>query len=274
MSCSRRKFGSPLLLVLGVILAALPGLLLRGAAAEEKKKDRPGKKEEPAAKEKKDAGAKGEDGAGGVDLRAWGTVKEVKGTPFFTLAYTKLDGRKATKATVFVKAAEDAEFFQDKVIPITDLKEGDAIWVFGRPVEQEVIDTKTGSKGVDMQLQNVLAIATGAGIRVNKKYKDPRDAKAVWTKAEVSKAGPSIMATAEGAEYKVTLGKQAAIVLREKAESKPLKNGAHVEVACEKSDDRPETKSAADAKKESYVARRVALLDRRLVQTLYPMLLE
>ena len=197
----------------------------------------------------------------------------MKGSPFFTLSYTKVEGKKATKAAVFVKPAEDAAYFQDKIIPITEIKEGDAVWIFGRPVEHEVAD-KTGNRGVDYQLQNVTAIVTGAGIRVNSDYKDPRDPKALWSKAEVAKAGPSIQATVDGAEYKVIMGKQAPVLLREKVDAKPIKSGATVEVSCDRSEDRPETKTAADAKKESYVAKRIVILDRRLIHTLYPLLLE
>jgi len=263
----KRARVSPLL-PLGTILLVIPVMGLISARAEEKKKEEPGKK--GAAKD-----APRSKGEGSVEhaLQAWGVIKEVKGSPFFSLSYTKSDGRKATKETVFVKPAEDASYFQDKVISVADLKEGDAIWILGRPVEHEVAD-KTGTKGVDRQFQNVTAVAAGAGIRVNSKYKDPRDPKVLWSKAEVAKAGPSIMVTCDGAEYKVTMAKQVPILLREKAEAKPLKSGISVELSCDKSEERPETKSAADAKKEAFVARRIVVLDRRLVQSLYPMLLE
>lgn len=266
MRPKRARVSSPLLL--GTILLAVPGLLVAGA--EEKKKEEPGKKGDPPAKDA--PRGKGEE-SGGHALEAWGVVKEVKGSPFFTLSYTKSDGRKATKATVFVKPAEDAAYFQDRSISLADLKEGDAIWILGRPVEHEVAD-KSGTKGVDRQLQNVTAIAAGVGLRVNAKYKDPRDPKALWSRAEVAKAGASIKVTCDGAEYKVTMAKQAPVVLREKMESKPLKSGVQVELSCDKSEERPDTKNAADAKKEAYVARRIVLLDRRLAQSLYPMLLE
>jgi hypothetical protein len=235
---------------LGTILLAIPAMGLIPAGAEEKKKEEPGKK--GAAKDA--PRTKGEEPTEHA-LQAWGVIKEVKGTPFFSLAYTKSDGRKATKETVFVKPAESASYFQDKVISLTDLKEGDGIWILGRPVEHEVAD-KTGTKGVDRQFQNVTAVAAGVGIRVNSKYKDPRDPKVLWSRAEVTKAGPSITVTCEGAEYKVTTGKQTPVLLREKAEAKPLKNGVSVEVSCDKSEERPDTKSAADAKKEAFVAPR------------------
>ncbi len=239
-------------------------VFFQDAKGKKKAKDDPNKKDsnEPA-------------GSPGRALEAWGTLKEVKGTPFFTIDYTKVEARKATKHSAFVKLAEGAEVFTDKSIKITDLKEGDPIWLLGRSVENETPGKDGVPGGTDRQMQNVLAIVKGEGVRVNTKYRDSKDPNVRWHSATVAKEGPSINVKYEGQSYKVALGKTAPILAREKAaDPKLVKSGVQVEVSGDKIDEKPETKSASDAKKESFGVKKVAILDRRLASTLYPMMLE
>ena len=261
----------PLLVAFGLLVSGT----MTAAKAEEKEEPGKGAKEKAPPKKKTTKKKTEKKAEAGHDLEAWGAVKEVKGTPFFTLAYTKVTGKKATKENVFLKPADDALFFQDKMIPYTDLKEGDQIWILARPVEHDVPATQGQTTGgQDRQLQNVVAIATGEGIKVNTGYADPRDPKLKWCEAQIAKAGASLQATYDGAEYKVVMAKQTPVLHREKAETKPLKNGQMVEVSGDKSEERPDTKNAADEKKAAFLGKRIVLLDPRLARAVYPAMLE
>lgn len=235
------------------------------AADEKAKKDPADKKAEPRGESTSAAAA---------DLMAWGTVKEVKDAErFFTLDYTKVEGQKARKLSAFVKIPEDVALFRDRLVRITDLKEGDGVWILGRPMEIET-QTPQGVTGIDRQMQNVQAIVLGDGLRVNRAYRDPRDKKVQWCEAKVTKAGPAIAVEYEGSSFgRVTMAKGVQVMVREKApDAKGLKSGAMLEVEGAKSEERPATKSAADGKKPAFVARKAVLLDRRLAGTVYPAL--
>jgi hypothetical protein len=240
-------------------------------------------KESPKAKEtprkgaqKKAAPGREEPAAGEREkLETWGAIKEVKGTEFFTLAYRKLEGKKLTARSAFIKLSPEAELYADKAVAITDFKEGEAVWILGRPVERETPSKQGGAGGTDRQLQNVSAVAAGVNIRVNEKYRDPRDDKVRWCQAKVTKAGPSLTVKYQDSDFKVVMAKAPSYLRREKVERPAaLKSGLQVAVALEPIEERPETKAAADLKKESYQATQVVLLDRRLLGTLYPALLE
>lgn len=209
----------------------------------------------------------------GRDLEAWGALKEVKGTQFFTLDYTKINGRKATRHSAFLKLAEGVDLYTDKSIKITDLNDGDSIWLLGRLVENEIPGQGGLAGGTDRQIQNVLAVAAGEGLSVNTKYRDPKDANVKWLEATVAKVGPSIDVKHLNQRYKVVLARAAPILRREKlGDAKSLKSGTQVEVSGDRSEEKPETKGASDAKKESFLVKKVAILDRRLTGTLYPAL--
>ena len=287
--------------VLVAVLWLLPASLCAGPAggaaggplAEEKEKakdkDKKGGTEAEGKKDKKD-GAQGEKkkkvpakktdstakGPTRFDLVAWGPIKEVKGTGFWTLTYVKMEPRKAAKReTVFVKVAEDAKYYLDKMMDIRELKEGDKVWLFGKDVEREAM-SPTGYQDVDRQIQNVGAIVMGEYIQVNTTYKDPQDAKMKWLEAEVTKPGASITVSYDGNNYRVTQGKICPVLRREKGgEAKLLKNNTNVQVYADKQEERPETKSTSDAKKSSFLAKTVVILDPRLVRTpVYLMLVE
>jgi len=223
----------------------------------------------------KDAPRKGagESKSSGQDLHASGTLKEVKGTPFYVFDYTATEGKKQSKKSAFVRLEGGADFYTDKVIKVSDLKQGDTIWLLGNPVENETRGGPNGFGGIDRQLKNVLAIAKGDGLSVNKEYKDPKDPNAHWCEASVVKAGESIDVQYQGGKYKVIMGKGATVLLREKAgDAKSIKSGVQVEVTGEKIEEKPETKNTSDAKKESFAAKKVVILDRRLLTVLYPAL--
>src|SRR5688572_17228848 len=96
----------PLLVAFGLLVSGVTS-----AAQAEEGKEEPGKSGEKKAPPKKKTTTKKKTekkAEAGHDLEAWGAIKEVKGTPYFTFAYTKVNGKKATKENVFLKAADDA----------------------------------------------------------------------------------------------------------------------------------------------------------------------
>lgn len=251
--------------VIAVVTVIAIAFTAARAADEKSKKDPGGKQAEPRGEATSAAAA---------DLTAWGTIKEVKDADrFFTLDYTKLEGQKARKLSAFVKIPEDVELFRDRLLRVTDLKEGDGVWILGRPMEIET-QTPQGVTGIDRQMQNVQAIVLGDGLRVHRAYRDPRDPKVKWCEAKVTKAGPAIAVEHEGSTFgRVTMAKGVQIMVREKSpDARGLKSGAMVEVEGAKSDERPETKSAADGKKPAFVVKKAVILDRRLAGTVYPAL--
>ena len=252
----------------------------RFAQADEKKEGKAKEKPKGAEGTKKGAPAGKGDGKGSAkkapthDLETWGQIKSMKGSDFWTLTYTKVEKGRPKKETAFVKVDSEATFYKDTMIAVTDLKEGDKIWLFGKPFEQES-PSPQGIVGVDRQIKNVSAIAVGEDITVNKSFKDPRDADTRWLEAEVTKAGASISASYDGQDYKVVMLRTAVVMRRAKGgDAKQLKNNAYVALSLDKTTDRPETKNAADEKKESYTAKAVVILDPRLMKGMYPLLFE
>ncbi|HVR73897.1 MAG TPA: hypothetical protein VMT52_06170 [Planctomycetota bacterium] len=267
------------LIVLGSLVSPAAGAPSPLAAEKEsgKGKETPRKGESPQKDTETKAAPGREEAAAGKreKLETWGAIRGVKGTDFFTLAYRKLEGKKLTVRSAFIKLSAEAEFHADRAIAITELKEGETVWVLGRPIEREIPSRQGGGSDTDHQIQNVSAIAAGESIRVNEKYRDPRDDKVRWCQATVTKAGPSISVKYGESVFKVVMAKAHSYLRREKVERPAaLKSGVHVAVALEPIEERPETRAAADLKKESFQATRVVLLDRRLMGTLYPALLE
>lgn len=241
-------------------------------SAAEAKKAPPAKKvpPAPAGKEGPSAGTSGA-AATTCDVDAWGTIKAVKGTEFWELTYLQIEGTKASKKVVFFKPSADVEFLRDKLVPVTDLKEGESVWIFAKRFEQEA-QAAGGFMGTDRQMKNVTVAAVGTGIRVNTAHKDPKDASMRWYEVSVSKAGATVTVAYDSQQYKMTMVPRAQIVRREKeGDASLLKNGMLVAVCLETSDERPETGKTADAKKASYAAKSVAILDPRLKAS-YPML--
>jgi hypothetical protein len=200
-----------------------------------------------------------------------GTVQRIKGTEeFYTFTYR--DGKKSVAA--FLKLPEGANLLYDKFIQLTDLKQGDAVWVFGRPVEREA-GGQGGYGGVDRQIQNVSVVCTGKELNINSGYKDPRQKDSKWCQAVVSKPGPALWVKFDGQEYKLVTQKATPIFAREESSTKgAIKNGTLVLVAAEETTERPESKKPADEKKPAYLARKVVLLDRRLERDAYPLVLK
>jgi hypothetical protein len=216
------------------------------------------------------AGDEGEEYAAAARPQAFqaiGVAKKHKTSGYYTFAY--LDGK--AKLSAFLKIPEDAQYLMDTRIRLEELAEGESVWVFGRLVEHETADG-TGRRGTDRQLQNVSAIVGGKELKVDESFKDASVPDSKWHRVTVSRPGAAIWVKAEGDEFKVVLRKNTPIVRRVDSPKGPLKSGAWIEVAAKEHDGRPETKSSADAKKASYIAQKVVLLDPGLVQTVYPML--
>jgi hypothetical protein len=266
-------------LTFSFVLLALPcrqGSLLPGPAgafAEEAKtkKDTPAKKKTDAKSKKKAVSSK----KSTADLDAWGTIKEVKGTDFWEFSYVKLDGKKRVKRTAFIKVESDVAMLEDKLIQVSELKESDKVLMWGRIVERETPDMGGVVGGMDRQIQNVAVIATGDGVEVKGTFKDPRDPDMQWLEAEISKPGQALWASCDGAEYRVVMVRTVQAFKRDAAaESRKLKSGMYLQVEGSKSEERPDTKKAADAKKDSFNVKSLVILDSRLTKMAYPMLLD
>jgi hypothetical protein len=258
-------------LAFSLVLMSLP--CRQGAFAEEPKpkKEAPAKKKAETKPKKKAAAAK----KSSSDLDAWGTIKEVKGTGFWELSYAKVEGQKRVKHSAFIKVESDLAMLEDKMMQVAELKEGDKVLMWGRPVERDTPGMGGVAGGLDRQIQNVAVVAAGDDVAVKGSFKDPKDANMQWLEATVSKPGQAIWANYEGGEYKVVMVRTVQAFKRDKAaESRKLKSGMYVQVEGTKSEERPETKSSADAKKESFSVKSLVILDTRLTKLAYPMLLD
>ncbi len=209
------------------------------------------------------------------DLETWGAIKPVKGTEFWEIRYAQTDerGRRVAKHAFF-KPAADTEIYTDRAVAITDLKEGETVWLFGKRFEQE-IPAIPGMPGVDRQMKNVAAMVTGEGVKVSSARTDPKDPGIRWFETKLSKAGPAPYVTYDGVEYKVVALRDLRVVRREKSgDAGKLKNNMYVAVCLAKSEERPNTGKSADAKKDSFVAKTVVILDAKLTSTLYPLMMD
>lgn len=206
------------------------------------------------------------------DLETWGTIKPVKDTDFWEFTYLEIEKGRAKRVTAFVRLVEgEATYFQDKIVPLTDLAEGNKLWVFGRRFEQEA-PSATGYMGTDRQMKNVAGAFVGESLMVNTSFKNPKDPESRWYEVTVSEPGASINVKYDSLDYKVVLLRSAPVVKREKIDAPPkLKSGLRVALGLVKSEERPDTKKSADAKKESYLVKAVFLLDPRILQSFYPM---
>lgn len=220
------------------------------------------------------------------DLETWGQIKEVKGTDFWEVKYLQIEGRRAKAVTAFVKVPEDAVRYDDTVGRVDDLKEGDAVMVFGKRFESEA-PSLGGYIGTDRQMKAVAALVLGDDVAVNEEFTDPRDDTLRWYKCAIAKTGGGLSVTYDSAEYKVAMERTGQIILRTKREKDaektkkvvplktvPLKTGLRVGFALMKSEDRPETGRSSDDKKEAYVAKKVFVPDRRMTAAVYRMLYE
>lgn len=208
------------------------------------------------------------------DLETWGAVKPVKGTEFWELKYARAEGGRRVAKTAFFKPAADAKFYVDRAVPITDLKENEEVWLFGKRFEQEV-PALPGMPGTDRQMKNVAAILAGEALEFSKDRTDPKDASVRWFQATVSKPGAALYVIYDAVQYKVVAVRDLRVMRREEGgDASKLKSGMYVAVALSKTEERPNTGKSADAKKECFVAKSVVILDPKLTSTLYPLLYE
>ncbi|MGQ9590919.1 MAG: hypothetical protein ACUVYA_11555 [Planctomycetota bacterium] len=208
------------------------------------------------------------------DLETWGVVKPVKGTEFWELKYAHTEGGRRLAKTAYFKPAADATFYTDRAVPVTDLKENEEVWLFGKRFEQEV-PALPGMPGTDRQMKNVAAIVAGEAVEASKDRTDPKDPSVRWFRVTVAKPGAALYVIYDAVQYKVVAVRDFRVMRREEGgDAKRLKSGMYVAVALDKTEERPNTGKSADAKKECFVAKSVAILDPKLVSTLYPLLYE
>lgn len=200
-----------------------------------------------------------------------------------TYYYTDEKGKRKSKKA-FVKIDDKVSVYVDRQSRIEDLEPGKTAHVFGRVVEREVHDRDGGKgggglsgshRGKDRQIQNARVILSGDELETNPAFKDPKDKAVKWVQATVSMSNVGLWVKREGEEYRVTLLRRAPILRRTKAsasERKLLKSGRYVHLIAKKTDERPQTKSNLDAKKPSFEAKRVVVLQTPYLKTVYPML--
>lgn len=211
----------------------------------------------------------------GDSLKAWGTLKAQKAPGEFTLTYRKVAGKGAKSETVNVKVPAEVETFRDAQIRVQDLKVGDKVWLFGRPIERET-PTKNGfSTGTDRQIQNTAVIAVGEGLDVNTAYKDPRDPNVAWLEGVVDSAGAAIWVKHQEQKYKVVMAKDFAVLRRSRVEKPtPLKGSLLVAIVGSLEKGPEAGASGKGAAKPTCTAAKVVLLEKKFGVGVYPRLLE
>ncbi len=216
------------------------------------------------------------------DLDSWGQLgKLVKGSAdFYELTYYKKtgEGRKAkvTKTKAFLKIPAETLLYEDIRIRLGQLKENEDVVIFGKHVSRDVPDqTGRGRRGVDSQIQNASVVLSGelhGRLPFNRQFSDPRRSGHKWCEAKVTKSGGGLAVDYEGINSRVTMARGAPILKRMKANRKRLRNRVYVQLFGKKTAERPETKKKSDAKKESFEARLMVILDRGSLKTVYPLM--
>lgn len=219
-------------------------------------------------------------GDAGFNLRGWGKVgMELKsGSGFREFTLYERDGRgKLVSTKLILQVPEDAPLLADRRVRIGDLKEGESIAVLGRPKEYEVRGRRGGAgggagrSGRDYQIQNCQAVFVGKDVAVKTGYKDRTDPATAWCQGTVARDGSKgLWMQYNGQEHRVAMGPRTPLVKRIEAPRKLLKTGVYLFVEAGECDEDPPARKKSDADKKCYRAKRLVLLDPRLLKTVYP----
>ena len=224
--------------------------------------------------------AQKDDGGAGGNLNQWGKLgKAVFGSKsFYDFSYFVKDERGRKKsAKAFVQISAKTPLYFDRVVRIQDLKKGTKLRMFARAVEQEVRGGPPGGgggnfgqgrTGTDRQIQNAQLVILGTGVEVNESYEDKKDKQLKWIDATVESVNSGLAVSYKGHTYRVTIARQAPIIVRTKVDPKYLKKARYIHVQGASSDTRPKTKSKSDASKVSFESARVIILDARSIRAL------
>lgn len=209
----------------------------------------------------------GDDDAGPLDV--WGAVKHLH-DDYFDLRFK--EGRKSH--AVFVRLGDKADYLRDRLLTVTELAEGDSVWILGRRLEQDVPGQRNVRGGTDRQMQNVQAILRGIESEPKRKPRDAEKTKVAWYRGKVVSATGSLSVEVNGDTYRAVMRKSTPIVAREKIERDEIKKTAVISVMAKPTEQRPETKRKSDREKKAYDATKVIVLDPRLLRSIYPLILD
>ena len=240
-----------------LLLIAVPLVLeSKTASAQEKAAGEQAAKEKPA-----------------FGFKAWGKLgSPLKDAPgFYYLTYYQKGARGRLKSVqAFLKLKEDLTPLMDRRVTDKDLKEGEELFILGKPLSRSV-QSPFGGTLKQLNITDCQAVLSGKDVEVNLKYKNPRDSAIKWCR---TKYLGDLKVNYEKESYKLRLGRTCPILKRQEGTSKLLRRGAYIFVAGNKIDERPETKKKSDAKKECFEAEKVVVLDRGLIKKVYPAVFE
>ncbi len=202
---------------------------------------------------------------------------------FLQIAYPKVEKKgkrpKATKA--FVGLPKKLVVYRDRRVRLEDIEPETKVWIFGRPIEREVRGGGGGGGaglggggrgGTDRQIQTATVVIFGDGVAVNHSYKDRKDKTLKWCQATVTMVKGGLRVDYEGSSYRVGLASKAPVIRREKCDRKLAAKAKYGRLDARKTKTRPKEESKLNAKYESFIAKRLILLDSRLLRTAYPAL--
>ena len=223
-----------------------------------------------------------------ADLDGWGKLGSARkgegGFYEFTL-YRRNERGKVQTSKLLLKVPETLSPFLDRRVRIEDLKEGEQVYVFGRPEKREAQygggrgggggggrgGGGAGRRGTDLQIKASRVVLSGKGLKVNEKYKDRRDARVKWCKGMLTRDGvKGLWMNYENANYRVALDARSPVLKRQQVEKKFLRRGVYLQVEASTTAERPADEKKSDAKKECYVAEKLVILDSRSIRTVYP----
>lgn len=244
-----------------LLVAVFSQLDSEGMAAEEEKK-----KDDKAEKEK------GKEKEPAYDLKAWGKlVSPLKKSPgFYNFTYYQQKGRSLKSVKAFLKLPEDLKPLVDKQILAKNLREGEEIFVLGKPVSR-THQNPYGAALVEHNIAGCQAILAGRDVKVDLKYRDRRDSEIKWCKG---KYVSSLKLNYDKQEYKLLMGRSTPVIMRQEGTPENIKKGAYIFVLGRKIDERPETTSRSDAKKETFEGEKVVVLVSKYVKSVYQTVFE
>ena len=224
-------------------------------------------------------------------VSGWGQLGQpVKGSEdFYEITYYKRTGKKTgstgrvkvKKTRAFLKITSKTLLYEDRRIPMEQLKPDEDLRIFGKPVSRQVPNRGgvgrggVGQGGVDSQIQNarvVLSADLHGKLPFDSEFKDPRYPEHKWLDVQVTKNGGGLWVKSLGVDNRVTMAKGAPILKRRKVEPGRLKSRLYVQFFAWTTSDRPDTGKKSDASKDSFRASMIVILDRRSLASVYPMM--
>ena len=222
-------------------------------------------------------------------VSSWGELgKPIKGSDFYEITYYKKtgSGRKAKvkKTKAFLEVTSKSVIYRDARIGIGQLEPEQDVRIFGKPVSRQVPGGggRGGGRGgggagggVDSQIQNARVVLSGDvhnNLPFDKEFVDPKARGYKWLEAKVTKSGGGLWVTSLGTDNRVTMAKGAPILKRAKVKPARLKGRLYIQFFARTTSERPDTGRKSDAKKDSFRASMIVILDRGSLASVYPLM--